>query len=65
MLVEKIQELNYRARDISMNSLMTMMQHPAVESKILIDKLMDIAEKGPKPDKAPWRIILGRLEIFT
>lgn len=48
-----------------MNSLMSMMQHPSVESKLLVDKLMDITEKGPKPDKAPWRIILGRLEIFT
>ena len=25
---------------------------------------MDITEKGPQPDKAPWRIILGRLEIL-
>ena len=25
---------------------------------------MDITEKGPSPAKAPWRIILGRLEIL-
>jgi hypothetical protein len=31
---------------------------------MLIDKIMDITEKGPFPAKAPWRIILARLEIL-
>jgi len=64
MLVDKVQELNYRARDISLHSLIALFKHQQVEIKMLIDKLMDITEKGPQPDKAPWRIILGRLEIL-
>ena len=31
---------------------------------MLIEKIKDITEKGPSPAKAPWRIILGRLEIL-
>ena len=31
---------------------------------MLIEKIMDITEKGPSPTKSPWRIVLGRLEIL-
>lgn len=64
ILVEKITELNYRARDISLNSLIDIFKSPQIELRMLIDKIMDITEKGPFPDKAPLRIILGRLEIL-
>ena len=64
IIIEKIEELNFRAREISLNSLISVFKHPKVEIKFLIDSLMEITEKGPFPDKAPWRIILGRLEIL-
>ena len=64
ILVEKIEELNYRAKDISLNSLINIFKAPKIELKMLIEKLMDITAKGPFPDKAPWRIILGRLDIL-
>lgn len=64
ILVEKIEELNYRARDISLNSLIGIFKAPQIEVRMLIDKVMDLAEKGPSPAKAPWRIVLGRLEIL-
>lgn len=64
ILVEKIEELNYRARDISLNSLIGIFKSPQIELRMLVDKIMDITERGPSPDKAPWRIVLGRLEIL-
>ena len=64
ILVEKIEELNYRARDISLNSLIGIFKNPQIDVRMLIDKIMDITEKGPFPAKAPWRIILARLEIL-
>lgn len=64
ILVEKIQELNYRARDISLNSLISIFKNPKIDLRMLLDKIMDFAERGPQPNKAPWRIVLGRLEIL-
>ena len=64
ILVEKIEELNYRAKDISLNSLIGIFKGHQIELRMLIDKIMDITEKGPFPAKAPWRIIHGRLEIL-
>ena len=64
ILVEKIEELNYRARDISLNSLIGIFKGPQVHIQMLIDKIMDITNKGTSPSKAPWRIILGRLDIL-
>lgn len=62
--IEKISELNYRARDISLHSLMAMLRHPAVDIRMLIEGIMDITERGPTPDKIQWNIILARLEIL-
>jgi centrosomal protein CEP104 len=64
MLIEKISELNYRARDISLHTLISLFRHPAVDIRQLIEGIMDITEKGPTPDKAQWRLILSRLEIL-
>jgi len=64
MLIEKISELNYRARDISLHSLISLFRHPAVDIRTLIEGIMDITEKGPTPDKVQWRLILARLEIL-
>lgn len=51
MLIDKISELNYRARDISLHSLISMFRHPAVDIRSLIEGIMGITEKGPSPDK--------------
>ena len=51
LLIEKISELNYRARDISLNSLISIFRHPAMDIRQLIEGVMDITEKGPTPDK--------------
>ena len=63
ILVEKIEELNYRARDISLNSLIGIFKEPRINISMLIEKIMDITDRL-NPAKAPWRIILGRLEIL-
>jgi centrosomal protein CEP104 len=65
MLIDKISELNFRARDISLHSLISIFRHPAMDIKQLIDSLLDILDKGgPSPDKQQWRIVLARLEIL-
>ena len=71
-LVEKISELNYRARDISLHTLISLYKHPSADVVNLLWACLDICElgvepKNPKyvtPDKRPWRIILARLEII-
>ena len=64
ILVEKIEELNYRARDISLNSLIEIFKGPQIHISMLIEKIMDFNDKGLSAAKAPWRIILGRLDIL-
>lgn len=65
MLIDKISELNFRARDISLHSLISIFRHPAMDIKQLIEGIMmDITEKGPSPDRVQWRIVLARLEIL-
>jgi len=51
LLLDKISELNYRARDVSLHALMSLFRHPAVDIRSLIEAIMDITEKGPTPDK--------------
>lgn len=51
MLIDKISELNFRARDISLHSLISIFRHPAMDIKQLIEGIMDITEKGPSPEK--------------
>lgn len=63
-LIEKISELNYIARDKSLVSLINIFYHKQVDIRILIENILDITEKGPSPDKAPWRIIQARIEIL-
>ena len=64
ILVEKIEELNYRAKEISLNSLIGIFKSPQININMLVEKIMDLTEKRPGPAKAPWRIVLGRLEIL-
>jgi len=64
MLIDKISELNFRARDISLHSLISIFRHPAMDIKQLTDSIMDFVEKGPSPDKQQWRIVLAKLEIM-
>jgi centrosomal protein CEP104 len=65
LLMEKIQELNFRARDLSLIALMSIFRHPAMDIKLLVDAVMDFVDKGqPAPDKAPWRIVLARCEVM-
>lgn len=72
ILIEKISELNFRARDISLHTLLSLFRHPAVEVGNLVVACMDICDfgddirpKNPIPiDKQQWRLLLARLEII-
>ncbi|KAM3136863.1 hypothetical protein pb186bvf_011122 [Paramecium bursaria] len=70
ILVEKIQELNFRAREISLHSLLSIFRHPAANVGILINACFDKLVMDPNfpklfvpPDKQPTRIVQARLEI--
>lgn len=65
ILLSKVSELNYRARDISMHTLIELFRHPSIQIGPLIDYIMSITAitEGPV-EKQPWRIILARLEIL-
>ena len=52
LLINKIGELNYRARDISINTFKMLFRHPAVELRHAIEGIMDITERPPGPAKA-------------
>jgi hypothetical protein len=64
--IKKISELNYRARDLTMNTLIAIFRHPALNVGDLVKGCMDIVERqdGVTPDKQPWSILLARLEII-
>ena len=65
LLLAKVEELNYRVRDGSKESLIMIFRNNsrADEGK-LVDAIMEIVQKGPTPQKAPERILFGRLELL-
>ena len=65
LLIDKISELNFKVKEFSLSTLVKLFENNLADIRILIDGIMDITDKGPQPDQAPWRIILARLEILT
>lgn len=64
-LIHKITELNHKARNKSLSVLINMFENKLLDIGILIHSILDITEKGPLPDKAPWAVIMARLEILN
>ena len=64
LLVNKIAEMNFRARDISMGALLLIFRHPSIDIRFAIEGVMDITEKPPGPAKENWRHVAARLEIL-
>jgi len=44
ILVKKISELNYKARDVSMHTLISLFKHQAADIYVLIDNCLDLCE---------------------
>ncbi|CAD8106995.1 unnamed protein product [Paramecium primaurelia] len=72
ILIEKISELNFRARDISLHTLLSIYRHPAANLGMLVSCCFDKMVMDPNfptlfvpPDKQPTRIIQARLEIVS
>lgn len=73
ILLSKIEELNSRARDVSLNTLLSLFQHPAAQIGMLVSHCIslfsqeNVALTG-KPivsaDKQPFRIVMARLDIL-
>ena len=65
LLLSKVEELNYRVRDVTKDCLVGVFrENTRADEGKLIDAIMEIVVKGPAPDKAPERVILGRLELL-
>lgn len=65
LLFDKISELNSRARDISMHTLIELFRNPRAQTGPLVEYIMVVAAPGELPvQKQPWRAILARLEIL-
>lgn len=63
-MVEKVQELNFRARDISLHSLLSVYRHPAAHIGLLVTSCFEKMVMDPNfpslfvpPDKQPTRIV--------
>lgn len=65
LLINKITELNHKARDRSLDVIIKVFENKNLDIGILIHQILDITEKGPLPDKAPAAVILARLEILN
>jgi centrosomal protein CEP104 len=74
IIIKKISELNYRARDISMHTIISLYRHPAAHLQSLLDACMDLCEKQrdyvlygkakmPPIEKQAPRLVLSRLEL--
>lgn len=66
LLVQKGEELNFRVRDQTQQTLLGIFRNNsrADEGK-LVDVIMELVNKGLSPEKAPERVILGKLELLS
>ena len=64
LLLQKVEELNFKVRDETQQTLIGIFKSPKLDEGKIVDSIMEIVDKGPQPDKAPERIILGRLELL-
>ncbi len=71
LLLNKISELNNRARDISQATVVGVFNHPALSMSMLVEEVMKVAKCNEQYkqlfvpiSKQQPRIILSRLEVF-
>ena len=64
--IKKISEFNDKQRDLTMDTIISIFKHPALNVGDLVKACLDIVEnnRGISPDKQPWNILLARLEII-
>jgi centrosomal protein CEP104 len=68
ILMEKISEMNSRAKEISLDTLISIFNHPAADVNILIKDIVktfreDPLGKNQPADKQPARLVLARTEV--
>lgn len=63
LLIDKIQQLNFKAKDISLQSLVGLFNNPNLDVAMLIGKLIEVDDRVL--DKHQWRGLLSRLEILN
>lgn len=66
MLFTKIEQMNFRAKEISLSTLMSVLSNKLIDMKVVIDKIQFQPTDKPSLsyDKAPQLIITSKLEIF-
>ena len=64
-LLSKVEELNFKAREVSEKALLGLYRNQAMDEGKLVEVLIEITDKkGQKADKLPERLIIGRLELI-
>ena len=62
MLIEKIEELNYRSKEVSLQTLVKLTDQ--VDHRYLVDKLLEVPIGKQPVEKAAWRPVMTRMEIY-
>lgn len=66
LLLDKVCELTYRGRELTLGYFYALFRHPAVDIKHAIDAIMAVTKSGKGPiEKAPWRQIAARLDVLN
>jgi hypothetical protein len=61
LLTQKVEEMNYRARDVSLQCLIKTLAIPQLDKPSLIDRIL--IHSFPDKD-TPWRQVLAKLDIL-
>lgn len=64
LLIDKIGEMNYRAKDVSENTFSLITRHPSVDLAHVTSSLVNLHEKPGGVVKQGWRIVVSRIELL-
>mmetsp|Transcript_23089 Transcript_23089/g.35758 ORF Transcript_23089/g.35758 Transcript_23089/m.35758 type:complete len:345 (+) Transcript_23089:1299-2333(+) len=65
LLRDKLSELNYRGRELTLGYFNALFRHPAVDFRHALEAVLDVTEKPTPIEKQSWRVLVTRLEIFN
>jgi hypothetical protein len=64
LLIDKIGEMNYRAKDVSENTFSLITRHPSCDIGHVTSSLVNLHEKPGGVLKQGWRIVVSRIEML-
>ena len=64
LLIDKIGEMNYRAKDVSENTFSLITRHPSIDIPHVAASLINLHEKPGGVAKQNWRAVVSRIELL-